>query len=387
MSSQLQTQLRERAATHARDWSGARAPGDGIDEVRDSVRRRRRGRRLAGSVGSIAGVVVLSSLAYVALGGGPDAGPGEVPVSPSAPSPTVPGWAASPLWPLSAVGEGAAAINVRDLQSVQENTRAPRRIVIVAPGSQNVENLSAATIREALGPEVSDWPILKLVAVAPSSSLALFAAYDPPPYSSPEIAIHNWQTGTTTLYDPCKPGSPPVDLSQWCAEPGGTRATVIDPATGQTYPVPGYDACATANLRYGDVIAAMCSGGAAGRDIVLVDPGSGTVVNTVAVGLGRFAAPWVLGDTLYWNRNTTDSGPILVGSGTSVDVGGAPSGGLGLVGHRLLVHTSSDGYGAQSTYGRVVGLYSPETGEFAEVEGVGFESGDILESVAILPTG
>jgi hypothetical protein len=45
-------------------------------------------------------------------------------------------------------------------------------------------------------------------------------------------------------------------------------------------------------------------------------------------------------------------------------VGGAPARGLGVVDGRLLVVTSSDRWGADSTYGRAIGLWSPGTGDF-----------------------
>ena len=47
MTSPFQTELRDRAAAHAREWQDARDPSVGLAEVEATVRRRRRGRRFA----------------------------------------------------------------------------------------------------------------------------------------------------------------------------------------------------------------------------------------------------------------------------------------------------------------------------------------------------
>ena len=104
---------------------------------------------------------------------------------------------------------------------------------------------------------------------------------------------------------------------------------------------------------------------------------------TTAVGRGPLEPPLVVGDMIYVNRSTTEGDPILTTSGgVAVSVGDAPVRGLGVVDGRLLVMTSSDGFGAQSTYGRAYGLWTPETGEFQPLS-VQFDADTRVDMAAV----
>ena len=83
MTSPFQTELRDRAAAHAREWEVARDPSVGLIEVETTVRRRRRGRGLLAGAGSIALVGLVAAAAYVGLGRGGDTNAVASPYAPA----------------------------------------------------------------------------------------------------------------------------------------------------------------------------------------------------------------------------------------------------------------------------------------------------------------
>ena len=90
---------------------------------------------------------------------------------------------------------------------------------------------------------------------------------------------------------------------------------------------------------------------------------------TLALGPAPVEAPIVVDGAVYVNSVTTEGDPVLLSSeGVQVEVGGGPVQGVAKVHWSLLVVTSSDRYGAQSTYGHKLGLWTPSTDEFRPLD-------------------
>ena len=374
MTSQFQTDLRARAAAHAREWQDGADPSVGLAEVEGTVRRRRRTRGVLAGVGSVAGLALVMGVAYVGLGRGPDAGPAEVP-------PVV----ASGLSALSEVDAGSVVVTVRESVAEAGLYMGLERVLIVDKETESVEEIPGRAVLDELGVAVEDWPSVSLVAVDPAQSLAVFLLWNPASSALATVAVHDWSTGATVVTDPCTSTLQRINLSEWCPIEDEPVATVDDPATGESVEVQGFNSCEGARERYGDLLVAACIKTEVDVYLVTVDPQSGEVVSAQSVGRGGGSAPWVVGGQVFYNAFTTEGGQLLVGgSGAAISVGGGAVGGVAVVGDRLLIHTSSDVWGAESSYGHVLGLLEPSTGAFTELEGITLERGAQVGSVEVL---
>ena len=343
------------------------------------MRRRRRGRGLLVGVGAIVVVGLVAGSVYVAHadgGGTVVAGPGHARTAADA---------------LAAVGVDDVVLTVDEELPNPSGFTLPYSVLVFDKAGDQQANIASADIDALLAP-VGQGPLaqgrtsVKLVALDSRLSRAIFSVSNPVAYMAPTVALLNLKTGEVVLADPCGSTLDSIDLSPWCSsEPAAGSATVTDPATGGTVLVQGYDECVGASARFVEVVAASCVRSGSDGYLVTVSPQDGRVVTSVPTGIGLHSAPWVVDGKLFVNSSGTDSGPFLLdSSGNSVTVGGGPVAGLGVVGDRLLVQTSSDVYGAESSYGHVLGLWSPTTGEFAALPGTSLQPGAIVELVDVI---
>lgn len=375
MTSPFQTELRDRAAAHAREWEAAREPSVGLIEVEATVRRRRRGRGLVAGVGSLALVGLAVAAGYVWLGNGADAGPARA----TSGDPLVPDTLAA----LGDVSGGSLVVTVRESATGTQAFLGRDRVLVLDPDGGGAKEVSADKVLDELGSAVDGWPSVSLAAIDPEQSLAVFILGNPTAYVVPTVAVYDWNTGTTIVEDPCASTLQRIPLSAWC--PDTQAPGVTDPATGLSVLVRGYDECVGATTRLGEVVAASCVRNDTDGYLVTISPRDGKVITSVPTGIGLDTAPWVVAGKLFVNSSGTDSGPFLIdSSGNMVTVGGGPVAGLGVVEDRLLVQTSSDVYGADSSYGHVLGLWSPATGEFEALPGTSFQPGARVALVEVV---
>ena len=361
MTSPFQTELRARAAAHAREWQAAADPSVGLVEVETTVRRRRRGRALLAGAGAVAGAAVIAGVAYVGLGQGPDAVPGT-----SAGETTVPSVGApSALAPLTEVVDGSAVLIVDD-----PNVAAPglRALIVDERGLQANLVMSPALVRDALGSAIEGWPDVTLVAIAPAGHFLIFELDNPSAFTTPRVALHNTSDGTTTVVDPCAADVPWVDLLQFCAT-GPHSAWVVDPKTGEAFGLSGYVDCDVADqLLDGDLVA-RCDRTGLSMQVVSINRYSGEATEIPGFDSWILGAPFVVDGHVYANFNTTEGDPVFGGAvGSDVTVGGASVAGIARVGDSVVVRTGSDQFGAQPSMGRVLGVLDPATGEFAAID-------------------
>lgn len=367
MTTPLQSQLRARADAHAREWADGRAPESGVDEVLGSVRRRRRGRGLVASAGAVAGVVVLASATYLVLGGLPDDSTREiVPLAPT--DMAEPSAAGSALSALGDLPEGAVVVTVREPVEEAGFYMGLERVLIVDPATGSAEEIPGKAVLAELGTAVEGWPSVSLVAIDPAQSLAVFELDSPTAYVVPTVAVHDWSTGTTVVEDPCESTLQRINLSSSCPSTEGSSQGHFP--TGVVIELSGYDYCIAPRGPSSEVVAATCVKNEYEGYLVTLFPATGEVASELPIGLGVRGAPWVVDGEVFVDMNTTEGDPVLSDStGGPVVVGGGWVGGVAVVGDRLLVRTSSDNYGPKSTYGYVLGLWAPSTGEFEPLAG------------------
>ena len=376
MTSPFQTELRARAAAHAREWQAAADPSVGLEEVEATVRRRRRGRGVLAGVGAVAAVTVVASVAYVGLGQAPDAGPGAI----------VDGQSAFDV--LASVDADSVVLTMGEEYPNPSGFGRDYSVLVVDGTGQNTVVLSHAAVMEVLHSVADEWPIVTLAAVDSRLDRAIFVLDNPTAYVTPRVAIVGLTSGDVIVEDPCNSSLNFIDLSRWCTlEPLPESAVVIDPATGDAISLPGYGACLGAKARFGDNVVAICASGSDSAFLITVDPATGVMLEQTSLGLVPIQEPFVVGGSLYHNLFTTEGDAVLTNDDRiSPDVAGGTVAGLGVVGDRLLVQTGSDGYGAPpSSYGRAIGLWSPSTGEFTEIFKLNGIEADSVTSVPVLP--
>ena len=370
MSTSLHDDLLERAASYATAWEGAHHPSDDVLELRSRVARRRRLRGGALAVGAAACLGVVVAVVYAAT----DAAP-TVPASTSG---------AAMLEPLANLGEGDAVVVIRDQQPADIAGFGPRSVVIVSAEGDVVERFSDALVRDALGTVAQDWPTIELVAVDAATDRAVFRVSHPTAYVTPHVAILDLRTGATLVVDPCESTLESIDVSQWCYDPPAGPAVLVDPLTSASVTLDQYNDCATAGARYGDAVVAVCGANSTDRYLVTWNPQTGATSET-PLGIVDIAAPWVVGGKVFLNESTVEGGAILADAGgVTVEIGGGAAGGVAQIGDRILVYTSSDAFGAKSSYGNVLGLWSPATDEFTQLPGGKLQPGTTAVAVEIL---
>jgi len=335
VSDTFHDQLRERAAAYSHQWRPSVTDEAEVGLVTTQVARRRRGRVLAAA----------SALCLVVIGVGVVAamGRGE-PVRPATPAPP------HGLEVLGTAGPSDAILTVSDTEG--------QRIVIAHAHAREVEQVTGAAVREALGVGAAEWPSVTLVATQPSLARAVFVLSDPHGNRQPQLALYTWTTGDTHVLDPCTEVLNSLDASRWCTNGADVVQGPGDP--------PQYTRCVGSGVVLGTVTSMVCATAQGERFLELRDGASADAI-TMPLGPGNLTGPWVVGQSIFVNMTTTEGDPILVTSaGMDVAVGGAPAAGLGVVDGRLLIRTSSDAYGARSTYGRALGLWDPATAQFEE---------------------
>jgi hypothetical protein len=351
MSRTLREDLVARAKDYEAEWQTELADDSDLVTVRAAVSRRRRVR---------AGVAVASAACLVLVAGMAIALQGErATVNPIA-TDTV----RSPLSILGDVGPDDAVLTVGDMAAgggVDD-------VVVVHAHSAAVERMPGAAIREALGAEVAEWPSVRLVAVDPSLARAVFVLDNPLAYVTPRVAVYSWAEGATVaVVDPCNSPLSSIDLYRWCPLGAGAESSLEPSESDVVPPEDEFVRCVSSGTRLGQVVSRTCAGLDGMTYLYLTDLGSAKST-AVPLGPAPVEPPMVVGGVIYANSVTTEGDPVLVTSGgVAVEVGGAPAEGLGVLDGQLLVLTSSDRWGAESTHGRALGLWSPATDEFREL--------------------
>lgn len=272
---------------------------------------------------------------------------------------------ASPLTVLGTIGSSDAVVTVRDgnqAGSVDE-------IVVVHENARAVERVSGAQVRDALGDAADGWPSISLVAVQPPVSHAVFLLENPAGSTAPRVAVYDWRDGTVVkVVDPCDMSLNDIDVYQYCPLGSGFEAKWA-PGFGDTLP---FDQTFVRCLSSGYVVrnsSYMTCEAFDGQTYLMVKELTTDDEVTLALGPAPVQAPIVVDGAVYVNSVTTEGDPVLLSSeGVQVEVGGGPVQGVAKVHWSLLVVTSSDRYGAQSTYGHKLGLWTPSTDEFRPLD-------------------
>jgi len=346
MSPILQTELHERAAAYGSQWSPSTPDDAEVTLLHTEVARKRRGRAGLAAASGLC-VALLAVAAYAAT---------------DAPTPANPVAAVtktSPLGILGTLGPNDAVLTLSE-DAVAGSTD---EIVIVHTNATAVERVSAAEIKEALGSAADGWASITLVGTQPELSRAVFALDDPSTPAARRMAIYDWLSGNTQVVDPCHSPARETDTFFWCPMGLGPETTVPTPAEGSA-PEDNFFRCVSAGHRLRMIVAHTCKHFDGTNYLYLMDLDT-TVSSTRALGPGEVEAPIVTDGSIFANLVTTEGDPVLItAEGFQVDVGGAPVHGLGLVDGQILVVTSSDRFGPESTYGHVLGLWEPSTDEF-----------------------
>jgi hypothetical protein len=288
------------------------------------------------------------------------------------------------LAPLANLGPDDVVLTVQDQEPANIAGLGPRGVYVVSAQGDVVVKLSEALVRSALGATVEAWPDVELLAVDTEQDLAVFRLSHPTAYVVPHVAVVDLRTGATVELDPCESTVERLNVTPWCLEPATGPALLVDPVTGETVTLDKYTECVAAGERFGAAVVAVCSANVADRYLVTWNPATGARA-AQALGLGQLVAPWIVDGKLYLNSSTTEGGQILVDAGgATVEIGGGPAGGVAQVGDQLLVYTGSDPWGAASSYGHALGLWSPATGEFTAIKGVQLGAGTTVSAVTIL---
>lgn len=354
----LQTDLRERAA--ARGTEAA----DQAAETAQLTQEIRRGRRRRSLVAAAASALCLGLVAYVAIGVADRTSDAPPAGQPSA---------ASGLAVLGDVGPDDLVVTVTGSTRAANALVGPERVLVMSSERGVIATVSDEEVREGLGSAVEDWPVVSLAAVVLEQHLAVFRLDSPAAYVTPHVAVYDLVTGSTVVMDPCQSPLNRFDLGPWC--PSQNRDSVQ---------VEGFSDC-VADSDGAAPRAAMCSPEPGESYLVTLDPATGEVLSSVALGISGGFTPWVVDGRVLVNTYGTDSGPFLVdGDGNWIQVGGGPAAGLGVVGDRLLIRTSSDVYGAESTYGHVLGLWSPRSGDFEALQGTELAAWDRVAAVDVV---
>ena len=355
MTLPFQTELRDRAAAHAREWQDARDERVGLAEVEATVRRRRRGRGLLAGAGLVVAVAMVAGVAYAVLGGGS----GEVAGPPGS----------SAVW-----GALADAGNESVVLSVEEELPNPGYgstygVVILDASGKRTTTLSSSMVTSALGSAADGWPVVTLVALDSRLDRAIFTLDNPIARVTTRVALVDLASGHVRVVDPCESPLNSVDLSQWCYSQAPTAGgVVIDPETGDAIRLPEYEACSGASTRFEDKVVATCGRVGYESYLVTLNPATGQVVDTTPLGRAPIQSPLVAAGSLYLNNFTTEGDEVLTGAdGNSPQIGGASVAGMAVLGDSVLVQTESDKYGGASTYGKSLGLWSPTTGAFTKL--------------------
>lgn len=363
MTSPFQTELSDRAAAHARDWEAAHDPSVGLAEVEASVRRRRRGRGLLAVGAGAACVALVASVAYAALGRGPDVapvGPGPVntAVDDAARGPgdidvlikARPGWI---VIGVDARGEGLV-----------ESPGPEQYALFNAEGQPTGDSFTVQELGRAVGLDAAY--IVTPLAYDSSSTVLMVMAGMPSAYAAQRYLLLNVKTGVSAdVESPCGESSSsggdallgpaegamhlgPVSVAQRgfvvgvdCGE-GGMAWGVVDPATAHVTLLRPQDSV-TASLAL--------------RDLSASSPTSDL----------EASQPFVLDGQIFVNMATSslEALPLLAErGGAQVEVGGGPVHGIAVVGGRLLIATDPSPHEDTSSWGRTVGVWDPQTGEY-----------------------